>query len=69
MISHETEGGGEETSDTRRVSTIRGDDDVSIRLDGVGVRRCISRVGGWIGISFVIQHVNTGATSVGDVCV
>ena len=64
MISHEIEGGYTETSDVGRVSGITDAADVSFSLAAVGSGRFIRRVGGWIGITLVLQNADTGAKSV-----
>ena len=69
MIAHEIEGGRKETCDVGRVSGITDAADVSVILSAVVVGRGISRVGGWLGITLVLQHADAGATSVGGVCV
>ena len=67
IIAHDIEGGREETSDIRRVSSISDADDVSVSLDTVGVVREISRIVGWFGVDLVIQHIDAVATSVSGV--
>ena len=69
MTAHEIEGGCEDTSAIIRVSRIIDAADVSVNLDAVEVERGIICIGGWLGITLVIQHADTGAASVGGVCV
>ena len=67
MIAHEIEVGNKETSDFGRVSGINDADDVSFRLDAVGVGRSIRCIVSWLGITLVFQNADAGATSVGGV--
>ena len=67
MITHEIEGGCNNTSDVIRVSGINDADNFSVSLAAVGVRRCIIRVGGWLGINLFLQHEYGSATRVCDV--
>ena len=67
MIFHEVEGGCKDTSDVRRVSGICYASDVSISFYDVGVRRGIIRSDGWLEITVVLHHVDSGETSVGGV--
>ena len=67
MISHEIEGGYKETSDVGRVSGITDAADVSFSLAAVGSGGFIRRIGGWIGITLVLQNADAGEKSVGSV--
>ena len=69
MIDHNIKGVCKENIDVRRVSGITDASGVSVSLAAVGFDRVISRVGGWIGITMVLQHAYAGATSVGGVSV
>ena len=52
-------------SPTARLGTYAAD--VSVSLAAVGVGRGIILVGGWLGITLVLQHADVGVTSVGVV--
>ena len=69
MAAHDIEGVLKENSYFGRVSGITDDADISFSLDNSGVGRGISHIGGWLGITLVLQHADAGATSVGGVCV
>ena len=69
MVTHNIEGRCKETSHVGRVSGITDAADVSVILDTVGVGRGIIPVGGWIGITLVLQNADTGAKSVDVVSV
>ena len=67
IIAHKIEGGCKGTSDVGIFSGITDAADVSVSLSDVGLGRGISRGGGWIGITLVLQHAYAGATSVDGV--
>ena len=64
MIALDIEGVCTENSDIRRVSSSIDTSGVSVILAAVGVVRGSSRVGGWFGITFAIDHTDAGAKSV-----
>ena len=67
MIDHDIEVNNKEKIDTIGVSSINYDVDVSVRLAAVGFWMGIRRAVGWFGITLVIEHIDVGATSVGNV--
>ena len=67
MIDHNIEGGCKDTICVGRVSGITDAAGFSVILAAVGFDRVISRVGGWIAITLVLQNAYAGVTSVGGV--
>ena len=67
MIAHGIEVRRKETSYIRIVSSITDAYSVSVSLAFAGFGRGIRRVGGWLGLTLVLQYAYAGVKIVGDV--